>query len=380
MANVLILSKYYHPFRGGIEDNVTAVATTMATCHKVTVLSFHHERGKPTESELIEGVSVRRARTPFVVKSQPLSLRYVWEVLWTRADLIYFHSPNVLGSAALAVRALFDRRTQLVTMHHMDIYGRKMLRWIARHLIDRILQRSSRLIVTSFKNADVSNDIRVPVPTVAIPLGIRPELFVLTRSDRDAAADWRRELCGDASVVLFLGRLARYKGLEVLVRAMAALPEAVLLVAGQGPLRDSIEKQVTELGLGSRVRFLGPVNHRDKLRLLALADVFAFPSTEITEAFGMSQVEAMLIGVPVVASDLPTGVTDVAIHRQTALLVPPGDSQALAIAMRQILTDKPLGRELAERARRHVLANFTIDCMASRNLSLVDDVLSQRSP
>lgn len=378
MARLLMASKYYHPFRGGIEDNARSVAIRLARDHEVVVLAFQHDRRAPTVAEVIDGVTVRRARTPMVLKSQPLSLAYALALVRTPADLIYFHAPNVLGSAALLVRLAIDRRVRLVTMHHMDMYGRPALRLVARWLYDRVLRRSDRLIVTSVKNAAVSRDIRVPVDPVAIPLGISPEAFEMTAAERAAAHSWRRELIAEAPMVAFVGRHARYKGLDVLVRALAELPDVHCVLGGDGPHRAAAQSLAASLGIAGRTHFLGQVDHATKLRVLAAADVFAFPSTEITEAFGVSQLEAMLVGAPVVASDLPTGVTDVAVHDETALLVPPGDPHALALAIRDLLDHRATASRLSASARGRVLDVFTTAQMADRNLVLVDAVLRER--
>ena len=120
---------------------------------------------------------------------------------------------------------------------------------------------------------------------------------------------------------------------------------------------------------------LGSLSHDEKLRLLAAADVFVFPSTEITEAFGVSQLEAMVVGCPVVATNLPTGVTDVSVDGRTALVVEPNDAEALAAAIGRVCDDRVLAERLASNARRRVQQNFTIKKMVERNATLIAQVL-----
>ncbi len=118
----------------------------------------------------------------------------------------------------------------------------------------------------------------------------------------------------------------------------------------------------------------------EKCRILAAIDVFAFPSTEITEAFGIAQIEAMMLGAPVVASDLPTGVTDVSVDGKTALLVPPRNAEALAQGLRRIIDYPALGSELASRAAMRVRERFTVTSMARLNDAFVDQVLAASVP
>jgi rhamnosyl/mannosyltransferase len=138
------------------------------------------------------------------------------------------------------------------------------------------------------------------------------------------------------------------------------------LVAGDGPCRPAARALATELGVADRVHWLGRVDHAGKLRLLAASDAFAFPSTENTEAFGIAQLEAMAAGVPVVASDLPTGVTEVAMHGRTAVLAPPGDPPALAAGLIRLLADRALARRLARRARSRVARDYALAAAARR--------------
>lgn len=376
MAKVLILAKYWHPFEGGIEDSARSVANHLARMHQVEVVAFDH--GHRVGIERVDELLLHRCATPLVVKSQPLSWSYVHAILRAEADLIYFHAPNVLASLALLLKLMIGgRRVPVITMHHMDIFGRRLLRALARSLYDRVLRRSSRLIVTSLKNAVISGDIRVPVRTVAIPLGISLEQFHISPGLREEARVWRRSLCGDAPVVAFLGRHARYKGLDVLMRALAQRREVHALIGGDGPFREPTAALARELGVPDRVHLLGALSHEEKLRLLAAADVFAFPSTEITEAFGVSQLEAMAVGCPVVATNLPTGVTDVSVNEKTALLVPPGDARALADAIGRLLNDRALAERLAGEARQRVAENYTIARMVERNIALIAEVLAE---
>lgn len=368
--DVLVLAKYYHPYNGGIENSTKVFCEGMLDRHKVKVIAFNHEPG--FARDMVNGVLVERHHVQCTIKSQPISLGYLFATFRHRSAVTHFHAPNVVASLALA----FRQCSRLISIHHMDIFGRPRLRQVARTLYDRVLRRTDLLVVTSLKNAKVSNDLRVPVATEAVPLGIDLDKYAVSDADRDAAARWRAELSGDAPLVGFVGRHARYKGLDVLVRSLARLPGVHAAIAGDGPYRREAETLAQTLGIADRVHFLGEVSHAEKLRLLAAIDVFAFPSTEITEAFGISQLEAMLLGAAVAGSELPTGVTDIAVDGETALTATPGDEAGFAAILQRLLEDRALRATLADKARQHVLDNFTTERMVNRFNMLNDRVLA----
>ena len=150
MANVLVIGKYYFPFQGGIEDNTRYVAERLSDRHNVTVLAFAHD--KKAGNGTIAGVSVKRYQPVAVLKSQPISFGIAAAILSERADVIHFHAPNVWSSLFLFTRLAFSKKKPTcVVTHHMDIYKRPILRFIARRLYNGIVSRSHSVIVTSRK-------------------------------------------------------------------------------------------------------------------------------------------------------------------------------------------------------------------------------------
>lgn len=156
-----------------------------------------------------------------------------------------------------------------------------------------------------------------------------------------------------APVVVFLGRLRKYKGAQHAIRAMALVrrevPEARLDVVGDGPYRPSLEALAASLGLGAGVRFLGALPHARKVEALNAAQVAVCPSPK--EGWGLTVIEANACGVPVVASRSP-GLVESVREGETGLLVPHGDAGAIARALVRLLTDRALRLGMAEAAIR----------------------------
>ena len=156
--------------------------------------------------------------------------------------------------------------------------------------------------------------------------------------------------------------------------------EGELVLAGDGEMRGELEALARRLGLASRVQFTGRIDSAELLRCYREADVFCLPSCERSEAFGLVMVEAMGAALPVVSTDLPTGVRAVNRHGETGFVVPPADPKALAGAIRSLFSDeeKRLEMGLAGRARAQRL--FSRDVMADSILRLYQAVLEAPRP
>ena len=141
------------------------------------------------------------------------------------------------------------------------------------------------------------------------------------------------------------------------------------------PLESALRRRIGTLGLGDRVALLGRCTDDEVRGLYQSCDVFVLPSTARTEAFGLVQVEAMMNGLPVISTNLPTGVPWVNEHVVTGLVVPPGDATALAAALRRLLEDPPLRAKLGDAARARALERFTRPRMVDRFVHVVESVV-----
>jgi glycosyltransferase involved in cell wall biosynthesis len=171
----------------------------------------------------------------------------------------------------------------------------------------------------------------------------------------------------------YVGRLKRYKGVDLVLQAFARLarPEARLEIAGSGDYRDHLEQLAESLGLASQVRFLGYVSEDEKRDLLrrAWAGVIASPK----EGWGITNLEAGACGTPVIASDSP-GLRESVVDRETGYLVPHGDIGALAGAMRRVADSRDLVATMGKAGRRFA-ERFTWDKSADDTISHLEQVV-----
>jgi glycosyltransferase involved in cell wall biosynthesis len=173
-----------------------------------------------------------------------------------------------------------------------------------------------------------------------------------------------REAFGDPSgrrIVLGIGRLHPVKGFDVLIRAMARVPDAALWLAGDGPLRADLEALAAAEGVADRVRFLGW--RHDQAALYAAADVVAMPSSY--EPFGLVVLEAWSAGTPLVAC-AAQGPSWLIRDGEDGLLCPIGDADALAAQLRAVLDDAAAAAALADAARRRWKADFSEDAVCAQ--------------
>lgn len=174
-------------------------------------------------------------------------------------------------------------------------------------------------------------------------------------------------------VVGAIGRLEHQKGFDVLIRSMADVVEASLVVVGDGSERARLEELARQVGVADRVRWTG---WREEPRgLLSSLDVLAFPSR--FEGFPLAVLEALLGRSAVVATDVGS-TSEAIVDGETGLLVPPEDADALAAAIRRLLADEVLRSRLGENGRRLVLERFTADHMTRKFESLYAELLSAR--
>ena len=175
----------------------------------------------------------------------------------------------------------------------------------------------------------------------------------------------------------YVGRLEDRKGVHVLIDAVALVPDVTLEIVGEGPERASLEARVRARGIEDRVTFTGHASHADLPRIYASLDVVAIPSLPTAgwlEQFGRVAVEAMAAGVPVVASD--SGELT-AVVGEAGLLVPPGDHEALAAAIRRLVSDAGLRATLAAAGRKHA-ARYSWPSIAAAHRRLYADLVDDR--
>ncbi len=344
---ILHVNKYYAPHVGGIEtvvgDCVRALSGDVLCCQ---------EKGEPVAGN-IDGTRVFRARSFGEVFSLPISIDFFVQFakLVNQYDLVLIHHPFPLANIA---HVLFARRKKVILWYHSDIVRQRFFGWLFSPILWLSLYFSRRILVASLTLRQYSITLQPWVKKiVVIPFGIDTKAYVSTPSTLDSVTVIKDKF-GD-KIVLSVGRLVYYKGYEYLIRAMVDVPDACLVIVGEGPLRAKLIGLIDELGLSNRVNILP--RQQDLLPYYLASSVFVLPSISRAEAFGLVQLEAMACGLPVVNTELKTGASEVGVTGLTGYTVPPRDYAVLALAIGRVVQNnkvsEQMGRASAERVRQY---------------------------
>lgn len=365
VRSILHIGKFYPPHSGGMETHVRDLALRQSKSAQVSVIvanSTAHD-----ETSCIDGVHVTRVARFATIASMPVCPGLVRAIRSAPADIVHIHVPN--PGAALAF-LLSGHPGKLVITHHADTLGRPFLRRLSDPFVHALMRRSSRILVTSHRYLASSPELApFGEKCSVIPLGI--DLESADPPDPQQVAHIRDRF--GSRLILAIGRLVPYKGFDVLIRAMKQV-DARLVVIGTGPQHEALTQLVASQALQDRVTLLGRVDNISPY--LAASSLFVLPSVTRAEAFGIVQLEAMAAGLPVINTDIDSGVPEVGVDQESAVTVPPSDPVALAVAMQRLLDRDDLRARLGKAGRLKVLAEYTNDRMAERTLAVYDQVLS----
>ncbi|HBZ07321.1 MAG TPA: glycosyl transferase family 1, partial [Massilia sp.] len=349
---------YYPDSLGGIEQTIRQMCVGTGRLGVTnTVLSLSREKNlQPFE---FEGHTVHRAPLDFELASNACSLAALGALgrLARDADVVHYHFPWPFMDLAHFVARV---RKPTVVSYHSDIVRQKNLLRLYQPLKHRFL-RSVDAIVAASPNYLASSQVlaRYRDKTHVIPYGLDQTSY--PQPDPARLAYWRERV--GPKFFLFVGVLRYYKGLHVLLDAVARAEYPVVIV-GAGPEEAALKAQAARLGL-KNVLFVGAVDEDDKVALLTLAYALAFPSHLRSEAFGVSLLEGAMYGKPMISCEIGTGTTFINIDGETGLVVPPDNAPALHAAMRALWDNPELARTMGARAAQRFGQVFTSAQMAA---------------
>ena len=393
MRRVLILTETYTPEVGGGETQARALAEGLVGLGMSVGLLTRRSQSDSPRTETLGGVDVQR-RGPSgrgQLKKWALLVTLLPELLGQlrRADVVIVCGYRILAllvvplCRGLGVPCLLKADSQ---GEHSGVFFHRGLRaagippdsWPVRaglRLRSQVLRGADRFVAISSTIEAELLEHGVPADRILrIPNGVDVERFKPA-----APTDRSRErhavgLPESARVVIYTGRLVRYKGLLELIEAWngirATRADAHLLLVGAGGLdvdacEDELRERVRSLGLEDTVQFTGAVTN--VADLLRQADVFVFPSRD--EAFGLAPVEAMAAGLAVVSTHCG-GLVDIVRDGETGIVVAPSPP-SIAEGVGRLLDDEALRRRLGEAARRDAVERFSIQSVVGRYASTI---------
>jgi len=365
---ILFWSDFYPPYRGGLEKMVQTLACGFAArgC-EVTVITSHLHQPLP-DVERVDGVTIHRF--PFHAALMANDLGGIAAILSKVAALKRSLRPDIVHLQLQAASSFFHVRTTsawdcptVITVHgefgscragEATLLGALFdsAAWVSA--VSQAMLDDLRNIapLTALKSSLIYNSVEPIQQPEQLPSTGQPAIFACGRHVHD-------------------------KGFDLLIAAFHQLqrdmPDARLLIAGDGIERGSLERDVEKLGIAKAVKFLGWVSDEELRREMAAAAIMVVPS-RWREGFGLVALEGALLGLPLVATRVG-GLSEVIEDGRTGILVSPEDPAVLSDAMLQLLRSPQRRRELGEAARSSAESRFNMTSMLDQYENMYSRVL-----
>jgi glycosyltransferase involved in cell wall biosynthesis len=362
---------YYARSFGGVEQMIRQLGIAhVAAGHRVTVMTLSPHVKTPT-CEMHEGITVWYYPQSFEFASNGVSfsaMRHI-RALAATADILHWHFPWPSGDLLYQCA---PKTIPAVVTYHSDVVRQKFLKHFYWLLMHHFLRQMDAIVATSPNYIATSKILgRYAAKTTSIPIGIDEALY--PKPDAATLENWRARY-GDR-FFLFVGAMRYYKDLPTLITAAKATGLPVV-IAGTG----NEEAKIRALaGDAPNIHFPGAVSDAAKMALLALCRAFVFPSHLRSEAYGVSLVEAAMMGKPMITCEIGTGSSYINRHGVTGLIMPPQDSAALAAAMQKLAADNTLATQYGNAARARFESHLTAAKMAADYLALYRRLLSGKA-
>lgn len=374
-----MISDVYFPRINGVSTSIQTFRRCLQQAdHETVLIAPRYPVAPRNESEpgilRIDSRAVPRDPEDRMMKSASVRALFA-ELRARRFDVVHIQTPFVAHYLGLELARLLDvpavetyhTHFEEYLHHYVPLLPRAGSRWLARHFTRSQCRSLDALIVPSRAMEETLRAYGVRCPMHIVPTGL--DMAQFTAGD---GAEFRRKLDipPGASVLAHVGRIAHEKNIDFLLRMFARvcarLPEAVFIIAGEGPALEHCKHLVRDMGLAARVRFVGYLSRDRALwSCYRAGDVFVFASR--TETQGLVLLEAMALGVPVV-STAHLGTLDI-LEPQRGAIIAPDDESAFANEVARLLSDPTRRAALAADAPSYA-ATWSAQAMTTRLLSL----------
>jgi 1,2-diacylglycerol 3-alpha-glucosyltransferase len=375
---VLMFSNTYQPSTSGVVTSITLFRQgLMAANHEVHLIVPQYEGYEDKDPYIFRFPALDltdRIDISLVLPFQPLMEPTVRGIM---PDIIHSQHPVWMGDLAIAFA--HELRIPLVFTFHTryDEYAQSyvpIVAELASKVAEEVVKRYMRQCTHIVAPTPAIRDLILREYPIKTPVSVVPSPVDLT-CYQDIDANRIREGFGldKYELLLYMGRLAKEKGLDFLIRSFAKIvaerPQTRLMLVGDGPYRRGLENLVRSLGLFNKVIFTGLVQHEEIPDYASAADLFVFSS--VTDTQGLVLVEAMAAGVPVVAVEAP-GPIDV-LAEGGGILVP-AKEEAFVQAVLSLLEDERYRQEMGEEALR-ITQRFSVSVTTQKMLTVYEEAM-----
>ncbi len=341
---IIQVAPYYYPFIGGVEEVVRQYSERLVKKgHSVTVFTSKMEESQ----EKLNGVDIKRFWSlPILQKGSYLPITPFLPFAFFREnpDLIHIHANKrfTTDSAALVVKL---KKTPFVFSPHAGSWGKSFFGLVHNQTLGKIALSANVVICVSEFEKKIIEDSGLKINRFEIlPNGVDLEEFAKKRENI-----FKNYGLNKKKIVLYVGRLAPHKGVDVLIGAIkkivGSFSEAHLFLIGPDAGEENqLRKQVANLNLTSFVTFAGKLSRDDLISAYQNSSLFCLPSRN--EAFGIAIIEAFAAGTPVITTKI-SSIAEIVTDGVNGRLVTPGDPEKLAAALLELLKEEKLGKSFA---------------------------------
>lgn len=361
MKRILHISKYYHPFVGGVEQVASDCVKALNDEYEQKVICFNHNKGSIVDQ--FDGVEITRVGCFAKVASQSLSFSYKKQLKKLinefNPDIVIFHYPNPFVAHFL-LKHLKNKRFKFVLYWHLDITKQKILGKLFKNQNKKLLKYADKVIATSPNYIEGSPWLsQYKEKCMIIPCCINEERLKINDDIIRKTNEIKNKYVGKHICFAF-GRHVEYKGLTYLIKASKILDDNyVVLIGGQGPLTGKLKKEAND---DKKISFLGKLSDEDLKAYLNACDIFCFPSITKNEAFGIGLAEAMYYGKPAVTFTIPgSGVNYVNLDGITGLEVENKNYEAYAKAITILSKDLIMQKKIKIASKNRIENEFVFN-------------------
>ncbi len=370
---ILNITKYFYPKYGGIETRNFEVSRYLSQNGFEIYVSTSKHAQNLDDFEVYEGINIRRHKILFKAFNDVFYPGIIKDIFRLDFDLVHVDLPDPVNSIFAFFASVIKNKPLIITYHadiekeELEKFPTSMILKAYNIILKFILQRAKKIFVTSkdyakssknlrnFKFEDESKDGKLVLSPNFIE---RDELNIENYGEIEKI---KKNLgLENKKIILFVGRLVQYKGVEYLLKSFKEIEknfnDVVLLIIGDGPLRNHLENIVKNENI-KNVQFLGKV--KELKYYYALCDIFVLPSITRQEAFGLVLIEAMYFGKPCITTNIESGMKYVVDYGNAGILVKEKNTEELKDAIENLIVNENLRKEIGKKAIKRVLEKFT---------------------
>lgn len=353
MKNKIHICFCYHiypPVSGGVELVIQKMSEYLINKGYIVTVLCSDRNKKNKKEETINGVKVVYVKAYFNIFKVPFTPLYWHELSKIKPDLIHtfgsipgFSDISIIYAKKFKIPCIltyqFDGNTEsLIGQIFAYIYNSTINKMVVQ-LVDKITATGESYASTSPVLKGVLDKMTI------IPNGVDLKQFNEKLSKKHG-----EYLLSKGKIILWVGRFVKYKGLEYLIKSMKYIPEGTLIIIGSGVLENKLKELTKKENLSKRIQFIGHIDNKELPYFYHKAYVYVLSSITRGENFGISSLEAMSCGTPVIASDLP-GVRDL-VTDNVGFRVQPKDSKGIADKINYLFANKTIRERMSKEGAR----------------------------